>query len=323
MWDTGLASLALLEASGGAKAPPAVIRGLDWLKENQLSDEPGDWRDYSPGLKGGGWPFEYANAFYPDLDDTGLIGWAMQQADSERYRDSVLAAADWVQGMQSKNGGFGSFDKDNTYYYLNNIPFADHGALLDPPTEDVTARCIALLSLANDAKYQPALDAAIQYIKDTQQDDGSWFGRWGSNYIYGTWSVLSALEVADEDLSQAYIQRAAPWLKGRQHIDGGWGESNDSYYPGKEDQPHPSTSFHTAWAMLALMATGEVRAEAVQRGALYLMKHQGDDGLWHDDSFTAPGFPRVFFLKYHGYTRYFPLWALAQYRNRTDEHLLA
>ena len=316
MWDTGLACLALLEAADG-KPTQAVLGGLDWLKDNQLSDEPGDWRDYSPGLKGGGWPFEYANAFYPDLDDTGLIGWAMHYADPDRYGASVRAAAEWIAGMQSKNGGFGSFDKDNTYYYLNNIPFADHGALLDPPTEDVTARCIALLSVADDVKYRPALDAAIDYLHHTQQDNGSWFGRWGSNYVYGTWSVLSALEIAGEDPGQAYIQRAVAWLKNRQHIDGGWGESNDSYYPGKEQQPHPSTTFHSAWAILGLLAAGQADSDAVRRGVDYVLKHQLDDGLWHDDSFTAPGFPRVFFLKYHGYTRFFPLWALAKYKNAT------
>ncbi len=315
MWDTGLACVSLLEVDRGVPCPP-VLRGLDWLKERQLSDQPGDWREYSPGLKGGGWPFEYANDYYPDLDDTSLIGWAMQVADPARYRDSIASAAEWINGMQSKNGGFGSFDRDNSYDYLNHIPFADHGALLDPATEDVTARCIALLSLADGTRYRPAIEAAIGYLKNTQQADGSWYGRWGTNYIYGTWSVLSALEIAGEDPHQGYIRRAVEWLKQRQHGDGGWGESNDSYYPGRQAQAHPSTAYSTAWAMLALMASGEGDCPLLERGAKYLLVRQQSEGLWNDDSFTAPGFPRVFFLKYHGYTKYFPLWALAQYRNR-------
>jgi squalene-hopene/tetraprenyl-beta-curcumene cyclase len=314
MWDTGLACLSLLEANRGDPGP-AVRKALDWLKERQLSDEPGDWREYSPGLRGGGWPFEYANDYYPDLDDTSLIGWAMVAADPIRYRDSIAAAAEWIRGMQSKNGGFASFDRDNTHYYLNHIPFADHGALLDPPTEDVTARCIALLSLVDRTGYRSAIEAAIGYLKNTQQTNGAWYGRWGTNYIYGTWSVLSALEIAGEDPHQAYIRRAVEWLKQIEHIDGGWGESNDSYYPGKENQAHTSTAYSTAWAMLALMACGETDSPALERAAKYLLLRQGSDGQWHDESFTAPGFPRVFYLKYHGYTKYFPLWALARYRN--------
>ncbi|MGH8644043.1 MAG: squalene--hopene cyclase [Gammaproteobacteria bacterium] len=315
MWDTGLACLSLLEVNRGIPCP-AVLKGLDWLKERQLNDELGDWREYSPGLKGGGWPFEYANDYYPDLDDTSLIGWAMEVADPARYRDSIAAAAEWINGMQSNNGGFASFDRDNSCYYLNHIPFADHGALLDPPTEDVTARCVALLWLADRTRYRPALEAAIGYLKNTQQANGSWYGRWGTNYIYGTWSVLSALEIAGEDPHEGYIRRAVEWLKQHQHIDGGWGESNDSYYPGRQNQAHPSTAYSTAWAMLALMASGEVDGPALERGAKYLLMRQQRGGQWYEDSFTAPGFPRVFFLKYHGYTKYFPLWALAQYRNR-------
>lgn len=315
VWDTGLACHALYEAAG-RQPKPAVVKGLDWLRDRQLSDEPGDWREDHPTLKGGGWSFQYANPYYPDLDDTSMVAWAMCLIDRERYKASIQPASEWIWGMRSKNGGFASFDADNTHYYLNHIPFADHGALLDPPTEDVTARCIALLVLAGDPRFHPAIGEAIQFLKDTQEPEGSWFGRWGTNYVYGTWSVLSALEIAGEDPSKPYIRRAVEWLKNTQHIDGGWGESNDSYFPNKCHEPHPSTSFQTAWALLALMAAGEVRSEAVHRGINYLLHHQQPDGLWHDDCYTAPGFPRVFYLKYHGYTKYFPLWALAQYRNR-------
>ncbi len=315
VWDTGLACHVLYEAAG-RQATPAVLQGLDWLRARQLSDEPGDWRDNHLALKGGGWPFQYANPYYPDLDDTSMVVWAMCLIDHARYKKSIQTAAEWIWGMGSKNGGFASFDADNTCYYLNHIPFADHGALLDPPTEDVTARCIALLTLAGDPRFRPAIKEAIQFLKDKQEADGSWFGRWGTNYIYGTWSVLSALEIAGVDPSAPYVRRAVEWLKNTQHIDGGWGESNDSYFSDRRDQPHPSTAFQTAWALLGLMAAGEVRSEAVRRGINYLLHHQQPDGVWHDDSYTAPGFPRVFYLKYHGYTKYFPLWALAQYRNR-------
>ena len=215
------------------------------------------------------------------------------------------------------NGGYGSFDADNTYYYLNHIPFADDGALLDPPTSDVTARCIALLVLAGEPRYKTAIGAAIEFLRNEQEADGSWFGRWGTNYIYGTWSVLSALRIAGEDPSQPYLRRAVEWLKSMQQSDGGWGESNGSYFPAQRGEYHPSTGFQTAWALLGLMAAGEVSSEAVCRGIDYLLTHQDADGLWHDEGFTAPGFPRVFYLKYHGYTKYFPLWAMAQYRNLT------
>ena len=320
MWDTGLACLAIHEAENSKEEiPEPVLKGLDWLKEQQLSDQPGDWRDNNPDLKGGGWPFQFANDYYPDLDDTSMIAWAMHATDQERYAESISRAANWVAGMQSRNGGFASFDKDNTYDYLNQIPFADHGALLDPPTEDVTARCVALLGLIRDKKYKDTLDRAIKYLKDTQQEDGSWFGRWGTNYIYGTWSVLSALELAGQDMQQPWIRKAVVWLKSIQHFDGGWGESNDSYYEDKHHQPHCSTSYQTAWAMLGLMAAGHANSDAVKKAVDYLINTQQKDGLWSDDSFTAPGFPKVFYLKYHGYTKFFPLWALAQYRNRTKK----
>ncbi|MGH8542997.1 MAG: squalene--hopene cyclase [Gammaproteobacteria bacterium] len=314
VWDTAIAAHAVFEANG-RRASASCRRALNWLQERQLGDEPGDWREARPDLKGGGWAFQYANPHYPDLDDTSMVGWAMCLIDPQRYKWSTHAAAEWIHGMRSKNGGYGSFDADNTCYYLNHIPFADHGALLDPPTSDVTARCIALLVLAGEPRYKTAIAAAIEFLRNEQEADGSWFGRWGTNYIYGTWSVLSALRIAGEDPSQAYLRRAVEWLKSMQQSDGGWGESNGSYLPAQRGEFHPSTGFQTAWALLGLMAAGEVRSGEVRRGIDYLLTRQGADGLWHDEGFTAPGFPRVFYLKYHGYTKYFPLWAMAQYRN--------
>ncbi|MEJ2094014.1 MAG: squalene--hopene cyclase [Gammaproteobacteria bacterium] len=318
VWDTCLASQALIEAED--ETSPELIKALDWLAERHLTDEPGDWRYYRPTLQGGGWAFQYSNYHYPDLDDTSMVGWAMHRTGKGVYTGAIQRAADWITGMQSSNGGFGSFEVDNTQYYLNSIPFADHGALLDPPTADVTGRCIALLSLADKDKYQPQLDAAIKYIKREQEEDGSWYGRWGTNYIYGTWSVLTGLELAGVDPSEEYIRHAVEWLKSVQNEDGGWGESNDSYYPPKHWRLFPSTPFQTAWALLALLAAGEVHSEAVARGIDYLLIQQRVHGLWDDRNYTAPGFPRVFYLKYHGYSKYFPLWALARYQNLLQQN---
>ncbi|NIN33833.1 MAG: squalene--hopene cyclase [Gammaproteobacteria bacterium] len=318
VWDTCLASQALIEAE--EETSPELIKALDWLAERQLTDEPGDWRYYRPNLRGGGWAFQYSNYHYPDLDDTSMVGWAMHRTGKGAYTGAIQRAADWIAGMQSNNGGFGSFEVNNIQYYLNSIPFADHGALLDPPTADVTGRCIALLSLADKDKYQLQLDAAIKYIKRDQEEDGSWYGRWGTNYIYGTWSVLTGLELAGVDPSEDFIRHAVEWLKSVQNQDGGWGESNDSYYPPKHWRLFPSTPFQTAWALLALLAAGEVHSGAVARGIDYLLIQQRVHGLWDDRNYTAPGFPRVFYLKYHGYSKYFPLWALARYQNRLQQN---
>ena len=222
--------------------------------------------------------------------------------------------------MQSKNGGYAAYDSDNTYYYLNQIPFADHGALLDPPTSDVSDRCAALLAQLGYRGRE--LTECLNFLYQEQEEDGSWFGRWGTNYIYGTWSVLTALERAGHRPDQPHIRRAVGWLKGVQRTDGGWGEDCDTYSEKeKAGKGYASTSFQTAWAMLGLMAAGEVDSAAVRRGAEYLIRTQKADGLWNDEWFTAPGFPRVFYLKYHGYGKYFPLWALARYRNLRSNKL--
>ena len=314
IWDTALVSQALIETENN-KPSIEVKNALDWLKDQQLSNEPGDWRIQKPELDGGGWAFQYSNYYYPDLDDTSMVAWAMQRANNDKYTKSIKRAATWVAGMQSRGGGFGSFDINNTHFYLNEIPFADHGALLDPPTADVTGRAIALLSLANRKKYTENIKAGIDYLKIEQENDGSWFGRWGTNYIYGTWSVLTALEIAGEDSQQAYIKKAVEYLLQIQNSDGGWGESNDSYYPPKHYRPCKSTAFQTAWVLLALLAAGELKNTSVKKGINYLLSNQLSNGQWYDNSYTAPGFPRVFYLKYHGYSKYFPLWALARYRN--------
>ncbi|HEX2789180.1 MAG TPA: squalene--hopene cyclase [Steroidobacteraceae bacterium] len=315
VWDTALSCLALEEEGSGA-GRNAALQGLEWLRPLQLLEAAGDWRERRPELPGGGWAFQFNNGYYPDLDDTAAVAWAMHAAPQRaNYAGAIGRALDWLVGMQSRNGGFASFDVDGTCYYLNEIPFADHGALLDPPTEDVTARVVTALARVGREQDALALERAIGYLRATQQADGSWFGRWGTNYIYGTWSVLVALAAAGIGAEDPAVRRAVAWLARCQQADGGWGESNDSYLdPDLAGRGIGSTPYQTAWALLALMAVGGVDASVLRRGVQFLLRAQQGNGLWEHPSYTAPGFPRVFYLKYHGYCAYFPLWALARYR---------
>ena len=317
IWDTGLACHALLEA-GGERAVAQVKKGLDWLTPTQVLDVRGDWIVRRPNLRPGGWAFQYANPHYPDVDDTAVVAMAMDRVQKESggrdFRVALERAREWIIGMQSDNGAWGAFDADNEFYYLNNIPFADHGALLDPPTEDVTARCVSML--AQFGERSPALQRGLDYLARTQLADGSWYGRWGINYIYGTWSVLCCLNAAGFDPAAPVMRKAADWLVSIQNADGGWGEDGASYkldYHGYERAP--STASQTAWALIGLMAAGAAGSPAVKRGIDYLQRTQGSDGLWAEERYTATGFPRVFYLRYHGYAKFFPLWALARYRN--------
>ncbi len=319
VWDTLLASCAL-EETGGDDAWASLRKSLKWLADRQLLDDtPGDWQAYQPHLRNGSWPFQYRNDFYPDLDDTAFAGFALKRAEDSAYEENIARAAEWLAGMQSKNGGFAAFDADNTYYYLNEIPFADHGALLDPPTSDVSARVIMFLGqiIEEYPEYRAVMNRCIEYLSEEQEADGSWFGRWGTNYIYGTWSALYAFEQAGIPTHDTRIRRAVNWLKSKQREDGGWGEDNDSYYLeyNIRGTGFNTTAVHTAWALLALMAAGEAQSESASRGVQFLLNRQAHDGLWYDKEFNAPGFPRVFYLKYHGYDKYFPLWALSRYRN--------
>ncbi|TMJ87684.1 MAG: squalene--hopene cyclase [Alphaproteobacteria bacterium] len=319
VWDTSLTCHAMLEA--GNEALPAAKQGLDWLKPRQVLDLKGDWAVKRPGLRPGGWAFQYNNDYYPDLDDTAVVVMAMDRARrasrSQEYDAAIARAQEWIEGMQSRNGGWAAFDVDNLEYYLNNIPFSDHGALLDPPTEDVTARCVSMLAqLGATIPSSKALADGVAYLRRTQLAEGSWYGRWGLNYIYGTWSALCALNAAGVDHQDPVIRKAAAWLLSTQNDDGGWGEDARSYrldYSGYETAP--TTASQTAWALLGLMAAGEVGHPAVARGVEYLIATQTQKGLWDEQRFTATGFPRVFYLRYHGYAKFFPLWALARYRN--------
>jgi squalene-hopene/tetraprenyl-beta-curcumene cyclase len=324
VWDTSLAAHALLE-TGMPKAREAVSRGLEWLRPLQILDVRGDWISRRPNVRPGGWAFQFANPHYPDVDDTAVVAMAMERANRENgtalYAEAIARGREWVVGMQSSDGGWGAFEPENTQYYLNNIPFSDHGALLDPPTVDVSARCLSMLAELGEtpANSEPAR-RALDYILRAQERDGSWYGRWGLNYIYGTWSALCALNAAGVPASDSRVRRAAEWLIGVQNADGGWGEGGESYkldYRGLEAAP--STASQTAWALLGLMAAGLIDHPAVARGIAYLQATQREHGLWDETRFTATGFPRVFYLRYHGYRKFFPLWALARYRNMTRD----
>lgn len=322
IWDTGLTMLTMQEVQAGhqdTRVEAALDKALRWLADRQIgAHDAGDWRAKAPDVPGGGWAFQFGNSYYPDVDDTAVVAYAMARAGTAAYESNLARAAAWLKGMQSSNGGFAAFDVDNCHYHLNHIPFADHGALLDPPSVDVSARCLMPLGwfAAQDPGFRPAVERCLAYLWREQESDGAWFGRWGSNYLYGTWSVLIALEVAGVARDEPHVRKAVEWLKSVQREDGGWGESQDSYAdPALRGQFHISTAFQTAWALLGLMAAGEVESAAVRRGVDYLLRTQRNDGVWCDECFTAPGFPRVFYLKYHGYDKYFPLWALARYRN--------
>jgi squalene-hopene/tetraprenyl-beta-curcumene cyclase len=323
IWDTALASHALLEV-GSEAADRAAEDALNWLTPHQVLDVKGDWAEARPDVRPGGWAFQYANAHYPDLDDTAVVVMSMDRAQTHatdpsrvQFDPAIARAREWVEGLQSKDGGWGAFDADNTHHYLNHIPFADHGALLDPPTADVSARCVSMLAqLGETVETSTSMKRGVDYLLKEQEADGSWFGRWGVNYVYGTWSVMCALNAAGLPHDSEPMRRAVNWLLSIQNPDGGWGEDCDSYkldYRGYE--PAPSAASQTAWAVLALQAAGENDSPAVARGVAWLAQNQRDDGLWPEDTFTGGGFPRVFYLRYHGYAKFFPLWAMARYRN--------
>ncbi|MEM7056976.1 MAG: squalene--hopene cyclase [Pseudomonadota bacterium] len=313
VWDTSLAAHAFLEA--GDADDPRLIRSLDWLASKQILDHVGDWAVRRPGLRPGGWAFQYENPDYPDVDDTAVVALAMHRADPERYTENIDRACEWLAGMQSKNGGWGAFDPENEHYYLNSIPFADHGALLDPPTVDVTARCVGCLAQVDQDRFADNISRGIGFIKREQEDDGSWFGRWGANYVYGTWSALVALKGAGEDMQAPYIRKAVDWLKARQRADGGWGEGLETYEDWGAGHAKTSTASQTAWALLGLMSAGEVDSDAVSSGVRWLDEAPREGVRWEEAHFTGTGFPKVFYLKYHGYAAFFPLWALGRYQN--------
>ncbi len=313
VWDTGLAGHAIAEAEGAHA--PEVVAANDWLRGKQINDVVGDWARQRPEAPPGGWAFQYENPHYPDVDDTAVVAMLLHREDPDRHAEAIKRAADWIVAMQSRDGGWGAFDADNDKHYLNHIPFADHGALLDPSTADVTARCVSFLAQIGQGADMPVMRRAIDWLKREQMPDGSWFGRWGTNYIYGTWSVLCALNAAGLSYDDPAVAKAARFLIETQRADGGWGEDNETYAEAPAGRYHRSNPSQTAWALLGLMAAGQHAHEAVARGIAYLEATQKADGEWEEQPYTAVGFPRVFYLRYHGYKLFFPLLAMARFRN--------
>ena len=314
VWDTGLAAHAMLE-SGLTKDDPIIAKANEWLLGRQIFEVQGDWAANRGHVRPGGWAFQYWNDYYPDVDDTAVVVMALHRADPEKYREAIERGTEWIIGMQSINGGWGAFDADNNHFFLQNLPFADHGALLDPPTADVSARCLGMLAQLGYETDHPVMAKGLAFLRSEQEKEGSWFGRWGNNYVYGTWSVLCAFNAAGEDMQARHIRKAVDWLKYVQRPDGGWGEDCSTYWQYRRDEVKTSTPSQTSWAMMGLMAAGEVDSNSVARGVEYLLNAERDGGNWHEEYFNAVGFPRIFYLRYHGYSAYFPLWTLSRYRS--------
>ncbi len=321
IWDTSLAGVAMAEAGYGCDLTRARSRtepveaASHWLADRQILTVKGDWAVRRPDVAPGGWAFQYANDHYPDVDDTAVVGMLLARNGDPAHDEAIARARDWIVGMQSSDGGWGAFEPENTHSYLNHIPFADHGALLDPPTADVTGRCVGFLAQIGMPSDHPVMARAIAYLRREQEKDGSWFGRWGTNYIYGTWSVINALNAAGIGADDPAMVRACNWLIAVQRDDGGWGEDEESYADAPHGRYTESTPSQTAWAVLALMGAGWAEHPSVARGIAWLGATQKPDGEWDELPYTAVGFPRVFYLKYHGYRLFFPLLALSRYRN--------
>ncbi|MBI2472709.1 MAG: squalene--hopene cyclase [Planctomycetes bacterium] len=320
VWDTAWAIIALHE-SGIPGTHPALQKAGEWLLSKEVRNF-GDWALKCKVEEPSGWYFQYANEFYPDTDDSAAVLMALQRVslpESSHKEKTFLRGLRWIQAMQCDDGGWGAFDRNNNKAILNHIPFADFNALLDPSTSDVTGRCLEFLGRTGFSKTYVNIRKAVELLQKEQEKDGSWFGRWGANYIYGTWSVLSALLAVGEDMNKPYIKKAAEWMKSVQNSDGGWGETIKSYDDPSLKAIGKSTPSQTAWALLTLFAAGEVKSDAVEKGIKFLLSGQKEDGSWDEIEFTATGFPKVFYLKYHMYRNYFPLFALGRYRNLTQK----
>ncbi|MBI3694419.1 MAG: squalene--hopene cyclase [Acidobacteria bacterium] len=311
LWDTAIAAFALGVAG---ETGPALDRAGEWLLSKEIRRR-GDWAVKNPHAEPGGWFFEFNNEFYPDIDDTAMVLLALQYCRCES-RAAERRAVEWILSMQSKDCGFAAFDKDNDRWILTQVPFADHNAILDPTCPDITGRVTEALCRTDLAGLDhPAVRRAVSYLRRTQEPDGSWMGRWGVNYIYGTCFALRGLRAAGVDAREASILQAGEWIRSFQNPDGGWGESCRSYDDPAQKGIGPSTASQTAWALLGLFASGDYSSGSVSRGVRYLLETQNAGGEWEDGWYTGTGFPRVFYLKYHLYAKYFPLLALAEYAN--------
>jgi squalene-hopene/tetraprenyl-beta-curcumene cyclase len=320
VWDTAYALFALGEA-GVPPDDPRMVKAADWILQKQVR-KPGDWTVNNKKGKPAGWYFEFNNEFYPDVDDTAMVALGLSKVEhpNGRYQiESVERAIDWILSMQCKNGGWASFDKDNDRMVFQYIPFADHNAMLDPPTVDITGRLLEMFATYGYDKNHRAVKRALKFVRDEQEPDGSWFGRWGVNYVYGTACVLRGLEAIGIDHHEPEVQQAAEWLRMVQNPDGGWGETCGSYDDPNTKGIGPSTPSQTAWAVMGLLAANDTRSESVAKGVAYILKTQKKDGSWDEPWYTGTGFPRVFYLMYHLYRQYFPLLALTTYKKVMGE----
>ena len=311
VWDTGIGAYALSQAGGDSSA---ARRAADWLLAREVRRK-GDWSVKRPNTEPSGWAFEYSNEFYPDIDDTAMVTLALSQARSSNpaaQRACEERALNWLLAMQSGDGGWAAFDADNNWEFLNKVPFADHNAMLDPTCPDITGRVLEALAAHGVDRNRPAVRRGVEWLVRNQQADGSWYGRWGVAYIYGTCFALRGLAASGESDREAHVLRAGEWLRSIQNADGGWGESCASYDNGIFT-PAESTPSQTAWALLGLISGGDECSLSVQHGIEYLLETQGADGSWDEELATGTGFPKVFYLDYHLYKDYFPLLALAAF----------
>jgi len=319
VWDSCIAMVALEEA-GLPPDHPALVKAADWILSKQVLGA-GDWQVKNKDAEPGGWVFEFRNDFYPDVDDTAFVLMALQRVkfpDPKRMEAAVRRGIQWLLSMQNRDGGWGAFDRDNNKAFLCNIPFADHNAMIDPSTADVTARVLECLGRYGWPADHPEVQRGLKFLLQDQCEDGSWFGRWGVNYVYGTSGVLRALETVSLTAKE-YCQRAVRWLRTVQKSDGSFGESLRSYdEPATKGQGN-STASQTAWGLIGLLAGSDTSDPAIQNAAAYLIDQQNADGSWSEDEFTGTGFPCVFYLKYHLYRNSFPLYALARLRNQAQE----
>lgn len=322
VWDTAMTVFAVASARDRddleEPARWALARAADWLVGKQVRQK-GDWAVKRPRAEPGGWHFEYANAFYPDTDDTAKVLLALSLVegnDAARQRRAERRAVDWLIAMQSSDGGWAAFDADNNAEILTHVPFADHNAMLDPTCADITGRVVEALCRCAADRCRAAVRRGAAYLRRNQEEDGSWYGRWGVNYLYGTCFALRGLRAAGEDPREAHMMRAAEWVRSVQNSDGGWGETPASYDDPARKAEGVSTASQTAWALMALFATGDYETGSVEAGIRYLIEHQQENGSWDEPFFTGSGFPRVFYLRYHLYPQYFPLMALGEYRRR-------
>ena len=347
VWDTCLAQVALLE-SGVAADDPMVQKSGRWLMDNQILAN-GDWQVRAKDTPPGGWAFEFHNDKYPDIDDSSEVIIALALAklegpDEAKRREAITRGVEWIEGMQSRNGGWAAFDKDNDRWYMARLPFCDFGESLDPPSADVTAHILEMYGRLGYSTDHPPLRRGYQYLRQEQEADGPWFGRWGVNYIYGTGAALPAIEAIGEDMSQPYVRRSVDWLLAHQNDDGGWGECCGSYVDHSLRGVGPSTASQTAWALLALISAGEADSDACRRGVQYLLDIQQADGGWDEPYFTGTGFPgyRIgqppkgipkpgesdyqglgmpagFMINYHLYRNYWPLLALGRFAKAIEQ----